>query len=44
MPAAAATTARPAVRPVRNLALRFVSSLPAFRRRMAWRLSGLVYR
>lgn len=35
---------RPALRPVRNLLLRLVSRLPAFRRNLAWRLSGLVYR
>jgi 2-polyprenyl-6-methoxyphenol hydroxylase-like FAD-dependent oxidoreductase len=37
-------TARPVMRPLRNLALRVASSLPAFRRNLAWRLSGLVYR
>jgi 2-polyprenyl-6-methoxyphenol hydroxylase-like FAD-dependent oxidoreductase len=34
----------PALRPVRNLLLSLASRLPAFRRRLAWRLSGLVYR
>lgn len=37
-------TARPIMRPLRNLALRLVASVPAFRRNLAWRLSGLVYR
>jgi 2-polyprenyl-6-methoxyphenol hydroxylase-like FAD-dependent oxidoreductase len=37
-------TVRPALRPLRNLVLRVVSRLPAFRRTLAWRLSGLVYR
>src|SRR5204863_36909 len=32
------------VRPLRNVALRALSRLPAFRRRLAWQLSGLVYR
>nr|BFE85125.1 NAD(P)/FAD-dependent oxidoreductase [Planobispora longispora] len=32
------------VRPVRNLALRALARLPRFRRALAWRLSGLVYR
>ncbi len=31
------------LRPVRNLALRLLATLPAFRRQLAWRLSGLVY-
>ncbi|WP_061295287.1 FAD-dependent monooxygenase [Herbidospora cretacea] len=31
-------------RPARNLALRLLAALPAFRRQLAWRLSGLVYR
>jgi 2-polyprenyl-6-methoxyphenol hydroxylase-like FAD-dependent oxidoreductase len=37
-------TAPPALRPVRNAALRTAARFPAFRRRLAWRLSGLVYR
>ncbi|WP_224241047.1 FAD-dependent oxidoreductase [Hyalangium gracile] len=32
------------LRPVRNLALGALSRVPTFRRRLAWRLSGLVYR
>ncbi|MEV8635258.1 FAD-dependent oxidoreductase [Streptosporangium sp. NPDC051023] len=32
------------LRPVRNLVLRILALSPAFRRRLAWRLSGLVYR
>lgn len=37
-------TAPPAQRRMRNTALRTLAQVPAFRRRMAWRLSGLVYR
>jgi len=37
-------TVRPALRALRNLLLRALSRLPAFRGRLAWRLSGLVYR
>ncbi|GAA5046953.1 NAD(P)/FAD-dependent oxidoreductase [Thermocatellispora tengchongensis] len=32
------------VRPLRNLALRLLARVPAVRRRLAWNLSGLVYR
>ncbi|MEU4720803.1 FAD-dependent oxidoreductase [Nonomuraea dietziae] len=32
------------LRPLRNLALRGLAVLPPFRRKLAWRLSGLVYR
>ncbi|WP_440069615.1 FAD-dependent oxidoreductase [Streptosporangium sp. OZ121] len=32
------------LRPLRNLILRLLALSPAFRRRLAWRLSGLVYR
>ncbi|MGV9777093.1 FAD-dependent oxidoreductase [Streptosporangium sp. NPDC003464] len=32
------------LRPVRNLVLRTLARVPAFRRGLAWRLSGLVYR
>ena len=37
-------TVRPALRALRNLVLRTLSRVPAFRRNLAWRLSGLVYR
>jgi 2-polyprenyl-6-methoxyphenol hydroxylase-like FAD-dependent oxidoreductase len=37
-------TARPAIRPLRNLLLRALACLPPVRRQLAWRLSGLVYR
>jgi 2-polyprenyl-6-methoxyphenol hydroxylase-like FAD-dependent oxidoreductase len=37
-------TARPGLRALRNALLRCLSRLPALRGRMAWRLSGLVYR
>jgi 2-polyprenyl-6-methoxyphenol hydroxylase-like FAD-dependent oxidoreductase len=37
-------TIRPGLRSLRNLVLSTVSRLPAVRRRLAWRLSGLVYR
>ena len=37
-------TVRPALRALRNLVLSTLSRLPAFRRKLAWRLSGLVYR
>jgi 2-polyprenyl-6-methoxyphenol hydroxylase-like FAD-dependent oxidoreductase len=33
-----------ALRPLRNTLLNLLAYLPAFRRRLAWRLSGLVYR
>ncbi|WP_433248535.1 FAD-dependent oxidoreductase [Streptosporangium sp. CA-135522] len=32
------------LRPIRNLVLRVLARNPVFRRRLAWRLSGLVYR
>ncbi|GAA4596423.1 NAD(P)/FAD-dependent oxidoreductase [Planotetraspora phitsanulokensis] len=32
------------VRPFRNVILRLLATIPAFRHRLAWRLSGLVYR
>lgn len=37
-------TVRPAMRRWRNLLLSLLSRLPRFRRQLAWRLSGLVYR
>jgi len=37
-------TVRPALRGLRNAMLRALSRLPAFRGRLAWRLSGLAYR
>lgn len=37
-------TVRPVLRMLRNLLLRTLSLLPPFRRRLAWRLSGLIYR
>ena len=37
-------TVGPALRPLRNTLLNLLAYLPAFRRRLAWRLSGLVYR
>lgn len=37
-------TVRPGLRPLRNVLLWALSRLPAFRRNLAWRLSGLVYR
>jgi 2-polyprenyl-6-methoxyphenol hydroxylase-like FAD-dependent oxidoreductase len=37
-------TVRPGLRALRNLLLSTLSRLPAFRRQLAWRLSGLVYR
>ncbi|WP_248964224.1 FAD-dependent oxidoreductase [Sphaerisporangium perillae] len=37
-------TADRRVRPLRNLVLRSLARIPAFRRGFAWRLSGLVYR
>ena len=37
-------TARPGLRALRNLLLATVSRLPMFRRRLAWQLSGLIYR
>jgi 2-polyprenyl-6-methoxyphenol hydroxylase-like FAD-dependent oxidoreductase len=32
------------LRPLRNTLLKLLACVPAFRRRLAWRLSGLVYR
>lgn len=37
-------TVRPGLRPLRNLLLSTLARLPRFRNRLAWRLSGLVYR
>jgi 2-polyprenyl-6-methoxyphenol hydroxylase-like FAD-dependent oxidoreductase len=37
-------TLREGLRPVRNAALQTLASFPLFRRKLAWRLSGLVYR
>lgn len=37
-------TARPGLRALRNVFLWAVSHVPAFRRRLAWQLSGLAYR
>jgi len=37
-------TVRPALRGLRNLLLSTLSRMPVFRRQLAWRLSGLVYR
>ncbi|MFC4588791.1 FAD-dependent oxidoreductase [Sphaerisporangium corydalis] len=37
-------TTRRALRPIRDLVLRALAALPPFRRALAWRLSGLVYR
>jgi 2-polyprenyl-6-methoxyphenol hydroxylase-like FAD-dependent oxidoreductase len=37
-------TVRPGLRGVRNILLSFLTRLPRFRRNLAWRLSGLVYR
>nr|WP_275409641.1 FAD-dependent monooxygenase [Planotetraspora mira] len=37
-------TADRRVRPFRNAVLRLLATIPVFRRRLAWRLSGLVYR
>ena len=37
-------TVRPALRGLRNLLLSSLSRLPVFRHRLAWQLSGLVYR
>jgi 2-polyprenyl-6-methoxyphenol hydroxylase-like FAD-dependent oxidoreductase len=37
-------TVRPGFRVLRNLLLSTLSKIPAFRRQLAWRLSGLVYR
>jgi 2-polyprenyl-6-methoxyphenol hydroxylase-like FAD-dependent oxidoreductase len=37
-------TVRPGLRHLRNALLRSVAHLPAFRSRVAWQLSGLVYR
>ena len=37
-------TVRPAWRVLRNLFLSALARLPRFRRQLAWRLSGLIYR
>lgn len=37
-------TAGPRLRPMRNAVLRLLASLPPFRRRLTWQLSGLAYR
>ncbi|NUS72235.1 MAG: FAD-dependent oxidoreductase [Corynebacteriales bacterium] len=37
-------TASPAMRPFRNLMLRALAKVPSARKRLAWQLSGLVYR
>ena len=37
-------TVRPGLRALRNMLLSTLARLPAFRRNLAWRLSGLVYR
>jgi 2-polyprenyl-6-methoxyphenol hydroxylase-like FAD-dependent oxidoreductase len=37
-------TLPPALRPARNVAMQLSSRIPAVRRQLAWRLSGLVYR
>lgn len=37
-------TVRPGLRPLRNLLLSTLARLPRFRKQLAWRLSGLVYR
>ena len=37
-------TVRPSLRALRNLLLSTLSRLPMFRRQLAWRLSGLIYR
>jgi 2-polyprenyl-6-methoxyphenol hydroxylase-like FAD-dependent oxidoreductase len=37
-------TVRPALRALRNLAMSVLSRLPQVRRRLAWQLSGLIYR
>jgi 2-polyprenyl-6-methoxyphenol hydroxylase-like FAD-dependent oxidoreductase len=37
-------TLPPALRPARNVAMQLSSRIPAVRQRLAWRLSGLVYR
>jgi len=37
-------TVRPALRAWRNLVLSALARLPVFRRKLAWQLSGLVYR
>jgi 2-polyprenyl-6-methoxyphenol hydroxylase-like FAD-dependent oxidoreductase len=37
-------TMKPALRPLRNLVLGLLGNIPAFQRRLAWRLSGLVNR
>jgi 2-polyprenyl-6-methoxyphenol hydroxylase-like FAD-dependent oxidoreductase len=37
-------TLREGLRPLRNMALRTLASVPLFRHQLAWRLSGLVYR
>jgi 2-polyprenyl-6-methoxyphenol hydroxylase-like FAD-dependent oxidoreductase len=37
-------TVRPSLRPLRNLVMSLLSRVPQVRRRMAWQLSGLIYR
>lgn len=37
-------TVGPGLRPLRNILLKTLASVPAFRRRLAWQLSGLMYR
>lgn len=37
-------TVGPRLRPLRNIVLKSLARVPAFRRALAWRLSGLVYR
>jgi 2-polyprenyl-6-methoxyphenol hydroxylase-like FAD-dependent oxidoreductase len=37
-------TVSPRLRPMRNTLLKLLAYLPAFRRRLAWQLSGLMYR
>jgi hypothetical protein len=37
-------TVRPGLRAARNVLLGILARLPMFRRDLAWRLSGLVYR
>ncbi len=37
-------TVPPILRPLRNLLLKVLAHVPTFRRRLAWQLSGLVYR
>ncbi len=37
-------TVPPILRPLRNLLLKIIAHVPALRRRLAWQLSGLIYR